>query len=109
MAKHEKTKWKEQHIASDSPEFPLSQFKVQSHPEYIAVTGICPICDGEISTTSPKRFQAPNGSHDVIGQASSGSVQWEVVLVCNCGKKHSGQPSDSDGCGMALKMGVFDD
>lgn len=108
MAKHTKTKWKEQHIASDSPDFLLDKFQFQTHPDYIVVTGTCPICGGEISTTSPKRFQAPTGSGDVYGQASTGPVQFDVVLECNCGKKHSEQPSDSDGCGMAMKIGVID-
>lgn len=108
MAKHEKTKWKEQNIASARLE-PLSDLlTVQSYPDHIAVNGECPICHGEISTKSPKRFQAPNGAGDVVGQGSPGPVLWEVVLECNCEQQHAGQPRGSEGCGMALKVGVTD-
>lgn len=108
MARHKESKWKEQNIASHEYEDLLSSFKVQSHPDHIAVDGVCPICLGGISTVSPKRFQAPNSTEDVIGQASSGPVYWEVIVECNCGQRHAGQPRASEGCGMALKIGVND-
>jgi hypothetical protein len=80
-------------------------FTVTESEEGLAVTGMCPACNG--TTTYPIPWGTPQGSKGVFHRAPRPRhAGGPSTIFCLCGHLHRGRPTDSpdEGCGAYWKV-----
>lgn len=101
---HSDIPWKAKAISSaDYPEVVAAFTSDLSDSEHIVLVGQCPLCFGQIRTDWATGFVAP-APDSITGQSIGGSVEWLVLVECNCGHLHG--RTTGLGCGMSMHLGV---
>jgi hypothetical protein len=110
MTTHNKIPWSKTFVATESiPDHLAEYFESESYDSHIVITGLCPECYGPIRLTHEKRFAVSSGTDVLVGQGGSDEINWDVIMVCNCGLEHPSRPKDETGCGMELMVRVTDE
>lgn len=107
---HDALAWKKDRLASNTLTEHLAKFfESEVGKNEIIVTGVCPRCFGTSRTVYPKFFAAVSGTDALIGQGASDEINWDILVLCNCGRAHEGCPDDESGCGAEMLVRVTDE
>lgn len=107
---HDALAWRKDRLASSGLIDHLTDhFQSEVGDNEIIVTGICPRCFGSSRTVYPKYFAAVSGTDTLIGQGAADEINWDILVLCNCGRTHEGCPDDESGCGAEMLVRVTDE
>lgn len=86
-------------------------FQVTADTTGVTVTGVCPRCDGDTSSTLPLGIAGTKGlfpwSKDKVpSPAEQAAIKAAETFFCECGFAHTGQPENTlfEGCGAQWKF-----